>query len=99
MISFGKSKFFFVNPITGQTYSASQTWDGKSIAFEFLSRLNTFVDNDWRPAKEAYQLVPNANNTDEFERIDRQMNEFIEMVDYLREMRRMVDFAQGGGLR
>ena len=54
--------------------------------------MNTFVENDWRPAKSAYELVPNANNTDEFERIDRQMNEFIEMVDYLREMRRMVDF-------
>ena len=96
----GREQAIFVNPNTGQGYVATQTWDGRSISYEFLERLNVFVEADWKPALEAYQ----ANPSDEdamffFDRLDRQMNEFIEMVDLLREMRSMMDFAQGGGWR
>lgn len=96
----GREQVLFVNPITGQGYVATQTWDNRSIGFEFLERLNVFVENDWRPALAQLEATPNSQDAIElFDRLDRQMNEFIEMVDYLREMRSMMDFAQGGGWR
>ena len=95
-----REQAIFVNPITGQAYVATQTWDGKSIAFEFLQRLSVFVENDWKPALAQFEANPDDRDAAEFfDRLDRQMNEFIEMIDYLREMRRMMDFAQGGGWR
>jgi hypothetical protein len=99
-ITDGREQVVFINPITGQGYVATQTWDNRSIGFEFLQRLNVFVENDWRPALAQLEATPDDRDAIEFfDRLDRQMNEFIEMVDYLREMRSMMDFAQGGGWR
>ena len=96
----GRDQVVFVNPITGQGYVATQTWDGKSISFELLTRLNAFVENDWLTAKADFEANPNNDDArDYFQRVDRQMNEFIEMVDNLRSMRSLMDFGQGGGWR
>ena len=96
----GRDQVVFVNPITGQAYVATQTWDGRSISYELLERLNVFVENDWAPAKAEFEANPTNENAREFyDRMDRQMNEFIEMVDNIREMRSLMDFGQGGGWR
>ena len=96
----GRDQVVFINPISGQAYVATQTWDGRSISYELLERLNAFVANDWQPAKDDFEANPNDDDAREFfDRLDRQMNEFIEMIDNLREMRSMMDFGQAGGWR
>jgi FMN phosphatase YigB (HAD superfamily) len=80
--------------MTGQSYAATQTEDGRSIAHELLTLTNRFVESEWEPARQAFESDPqNADFERVYERIDRQLQDFVEMMDYLRELRSAADFG------
>jgi FMN phosphatase YigB (HAD superfamily) len=57
-----------------------------------VSLANQYVSSEWQPAREAYEADPSNENFERvYERIDRQLQEFVEMMDYLRELRSMID--------
>ena len=47
---------------------------------------------EWEPAREAFEADPdNEDFARVFENIDRQLQDFAEMMDYLRELRSVAD--------
>jgi hypothetical protein len=85
----------FVHPVTGQSYSATQTADGKSIAYELIQTAQSFVTTDWEPMREAIEADPDDEEFQRnFEYVDRQLQDFAEMMDYLRELRAAADWGQ-----
>jgi hypothetical protein len=82
----------FTHPMTGQTYRSVQTYDGKSISFELIKLANQYVESEWLPRKLAYEADPSDDNAAYWhEQTDRQLQEFVEMMDYMREMRSEFD--------
>ena len=84
----------FLHPMTGQTYKATQTHDGRSIAVELVELAARYVEAEWEPARQAFEADP-TNDTFErnFEQIDRQLQEFVEMLDFMRQLRSDFDVA------
>ena len=81
----------FTHPMTGQTYRAVQTFDGKSISFELLRLANQY-ESEWLPRKLAFEADPSDDNAAFYhEQTDRQLQEFVEMMDYMRELRSIFD--------
>ena len=80
--------------MTGQTYLATQTHDGRSIAVELVELAARYVEAEWEPARQAIEADP-TNDTFErnFEQIDRQLQEFVEMLDFMRQLRSDFDVA------
>ncbi|MEE2757605.1 MAG: zinc-dependent metalloprotease [Myxococcota bacterium] len=90
----GTDMAVFVHPMTGQTYAATQTQDGRSIAHELATLAADYVTAEWEPARQAYEADPTNENFERiFERIDRQLQEFVEMLDYMRQLRSDFDLA------
>jgi hypothetical protein len=90
----GADVVVFTHPMTGQSYSATQTEDGRSIAYELLALGNEYVRTEWEAARQAHEADPGNENFERvYERIDRQLQEFVEMMDYLRELRSAFDPA------
>ena len=82
----------FVHPMTGQAYKAAQTEDGRSIAVELLQLANRYLEAEWEPARQAYESDPeNEDFARLYERIDRQLQDYVEMMDYMRELRSVAD--------
>ena len=81
--------------MTGQTYRAAQTADGRSIAYEFLQFAQRYVDTDWDPARRAYDADPdNAEFREDYDIKNRQLQDIFEMIDFLRYLRSVADWGQ-----
>ena len=101
-----KDQVRFTHPVTGQTYVATQTSDNRSIAYELVNLATRYTNGEWKVRQRQYEeaLEQEAAGTitedDMFtaeyywERADENLMSFVEMLDYLRNLRAAVDVGQ-----
>lgn len=85
----------FSHPVTGQTYVAAQTADGRSLSYELLQLAAGYVQNSWLPARQALDRNPtDPTARQNFENVDYTLQNFAEFMDDLRELQSWVDWAR-----
>ncbi len=83
----------FTNPKSGATYTAAQTVDGKSLAFELLSNAQNYAEQRWQPAWDAYEADPtNPTRINDLETANETMEFYMGLVDEFRDIRTFVDY-------
>jgi hypothetical protein len=84
----------FTNPTTGATFTACQTNDGRSIAYEILKEANDFVANEWLPAYTEWQEdLDDTEKRQFFEDQDLRMQDFVELMQDMRAVRSLFDWG------
>ena len=85
----------FVHPITGRSYIAAQTLDGRSLSYELIDLANSYLAESWVPAREALDASPdNEAAQEQFANIDRELMDMIELMDDMRTLRSWVDVGR-----
>jgi hypothetical protein len=88
-------KVEFTHPFTGSTYVAVQSSDGKSLAYDLVVLANQIVEQDWEPAWAAYEADPsNEAARERFEDEDYALQNVVELMDDMRQLKSWVDYGQ-----
>ena len=87
----GRRTARFEHPTTGAIYYAPQTFDELSISYEYLEFVNRFVDEQWRPAREAAKADgASAADLDAAAAADLKLGELTDLMNDLRFLRSAV---------
>ncbi len=83
----------FTNPKSGASFTAAQTIDGKSLAYELLRNASSYVENRWQPAWDAYQADPsNPTRAAELEQANETIEFYVGLIDEFHDIRQLVDY-------
>ena len=82
----------FSDPYTGSIYQAAQTYDGFSIGVEVMREANLYREGPWQRAYDQLQRFPDEPNyQDQFANREFILQQYIELMNDLREIRMFVD--------
>ncbi len=85
----------FVHPMTGSTYVAVQTDDGRSLAYDLVGLAQQILTQDWSPARAAFEADPsNDAARQRFEDEDYALQNIVELMDDMRELKSWADYGR-----
>lgn len=85
----------FTDPYTGTIYAAAQTYDGFSIGVEILREAKAYHEGPWQRAYDQREEFPGESAYEEqFANREFILQQYIELMNDLREMRMFVDMSR-----